>query len=100
MRCSNNYEKLKAEAEKVLPDMQLFTGCETLFTKHTLRDVLRTLDDGEFLTLNSTYVVLTEFHPYASTDEVEQVVQKLLSKNMRLWLHILNAATHSRMKSS
>lgn len=77
---SINYERLKAEAEKVLPDMQLFTGCEVLFTKRTLRDVMRKLDDGEFLTLNCTNVVLTEFQPFASSDEVEQVVKKLLSR--------------------
>lgn len=80
VRYSNNYEKLRAEAEKVFPDMQLFTGCEVLFTKRTLRDVLRKLDDGEFLTLNGTNAVLTEFQPYASADEVDQVVKKLLSR--------------------
>ena len=80
VRYSNNFEKLKAEAERVLPDMQLFTGCEVLFTKHTLRDALRKLDDGEFLTLNDTNLVLTEFQSYASADEVDQVVKKLLSR--------------------
>lgn len=80
VRYSNNFEKLKAEAERVLPDMQLFTGCEVLFTKHTLWDALRKLDDGEFLTLNDTNLVLTEFQSYASADEVDQVVKKLLSR--------------------
>jgi len=80
VRYSNNFEKLKAEAETVLPEMQLFTGCEVLFAKRTLQDVLRKLDDGEFLTLNGTNAVLTEFQSYASADEVEQVAKKLLSR--------------------
>lgn len=41
---------------------------------------MRKLDDGEFLTMNGTNVVLTKFLPYASADEIEHVVRKLLSR--------------------
>lgn len=34
---SNNFGKLRAEAERQLPDMRLFTGCEVLFTSSHFR---------------------------------------------------------------
>ena len=76
----DNFEKLRIAAAADLPDMRLYTGCEVLFTGAALLATLRKLDEGAFLTLNGTKLVLTEFWPDAPVDEAGQVVNELLSR--------------------
>lgn len=81
-----SFRKLKEMAEKFLPDLQLYFGCELSCRRMEIDKILNELETGMFPSLNSTRYVLTEFSPSVEGEEIMECAQRLTKEE---WYPVL-----------
>lgn len=74
-KIKSHFEKLKNEAGKVLPDINLYLGNEIM----ACNDIVEMLDAGELFTLADTSYVLIEFYPTVQYYMMEKTLRNLLN---------------------
>lgn len=68
------YVKVKHEANKISPDLKVFLGNELFHSQ----DILKLLEKGEALTINSTRYILIEFLPRTSFRDIWSSLHKYM----------------------
>ncbi|MBF0713330.1 tyrosine protein phosphatase [Gemella sp. GH3] len=69
-----NFNIIKSEIEKILPDLNLYYGAEIYFTS----DILNKLENNIFPTLGDTDYVLIEFSSSTRYTEIYKAVDKII----------------------
>ena len=70
--------KLQERAMKLLPDLQLYFGCEVKCCMAEMDTIIESLDTNKIPTLNKTKYVLIEFSTSIEQEEVLECVKKLI----------------------
>lgn len=71
----SRYEKIKAEVNKILPEMELHLGNEIM----ACNDMVELLERGKLFTLANTQYVLVEFYPAVQYAVMEKYLRDLLN---------------------
>lgn len=74
------FEKLRLEAGKTFPDLELLPGCEAYCESANVREVIRQLKEGVLPTLNGSKYVLTELFYDVMRKEAFAVAGALLEQ--------------------
>lgn len=80
------FSRLRERAAFLLPQMQLYTGCEVYCRSGQMDRVLSDLDSGCFPTMNGTQYVLTEFSPWTDARQALHCAEALVQGG---WIPIL-----------
>ena len=73
------FQRLKATAAKVCPDMKLYLGCEVYCEAEIMEQVLELLDSGLYPTMNGTEYVLMEFSQWVYPENTTPCVEALVN---------------------
>ena len=80
------FSRLRERAAFLLPQMQLYAGCEVYCRSGQMDRVLSDLDSGCFPTMNGTKYVLTEFSPWTDAQQALFCAEALVQGG---WIPIL-----------
>ena len=77
------FQRLKATAAKVCPDMKLYLGCEVYCETGIMDQVREALDSGRYPTMNGTSYVLMEFSQWVYPENTVPCVEALVKAGYR-----------------
>ncbi len=72
------YEQLKSRISQIIPELNVYPGCEVLCDSDHMDAVLASLDAGRYPAMNGTDYVLAEFSMWARQDAAEKCINKLI----------------------
>ena len=73
------FQRLKATAAKVCPDMKLYLGCEVYCEADIMEQVLELLDSGMYPTMNGSKYVLMEFSQWVYPENTVPCVDAMVN---------------------
>lgn len=88
-----SFRKLKRMAEKFLPDLQLYFGCEISCRRMEIDKIVSELETSMIPSLNRTRYVLIEFSSSVKGEEIMECVQRLTKEE---WHPVLAHAERYR----